>query len=76
MYLHDTDTFGDKNELALAASRRMLGVLHLLGDREEAVDTNLLTIMIWAKMGNIFVREILRLEDEGDTFGMSSLVHI
>jgi hypothetical protein len=32
--------------------------------------------MIWAKMGNIFVREILRLEDEGDTFGMSSLVHI
>jgi len=69
MFLHDTDKFGDPNELALAAARRMLGVIHLLGDQETSFDSGLLVVMIWSKMGNLLIRESLRLEDMGDTFG-------
>lgn len=69
MLLHDTDEFGDPNKLALAAARRMLGVIHLLGDQEDSFDSGLLVVMIWSKMGNLLVREMLRLEDLGDTFG-------
>jgi hypothetical protein len=64
--------FGDTNKSALEATRRMLGVIHLLGDREHTFDSGLLVIMIWAKMGKILIRESLRLEDSGDAFGRSN----
>lgn len=68
-YIHDTDTFGDTNELAMVATRRMLGVMHLLGEQDDSFDSGLLVIMIWARIGNLLIREYLRLEDMGDSFG-------
>lgn len=69
MFLHDSDTLGDRNTLALEAARRMLGVIHLLGDQGHTFDSGLLMIMIWAKIGKLLIREMLRLEDAGDAFG-------
>lgn len=71
MYLYDTNKMDDENTKALAVVRRLLGVMHLIGDKDDWGDVGLFVVMIWANMGRMLLRESLRLESIGDSFGMS-----
>lgn len=70
IFLYDTDTEDDNNTQALAVVRRLLGVMHLLGDRDDLGDVGLFVVVVWSTMARLLVREGLRLESIGDTFGV------
>lgn len=69
MYLYDTNKMDDENAKALGTVRRLLGVMHLLGDKDDWGDVGLFVVMIWINMGRMLIRESLRLGSIGDSFG-------
>lgn len=76
IFLHDSDTLLDENTEALVVVRRLLGVMHHLGERNDWGDVGLFVVMIWNFMGRLLIREALRLESIGDTFcGWKSSSH-
>lgn len=67
--LYDTNCASDDNARALKVIRRLVGVMHLLGDRSDWGDVGLFVVMIWDMMARLLIREALRLESIGDAPG-------